>query len=264
MNRLPALALCLFLFGTTGALLAQERDTVWRVDFARWIEDRSGRPFLKDTTTLHFDDEVAARVIDEQRAMVIRQDTIYVIDHAARTVSIGPHQFVNMSWITNPELVWKQRRYGGVVFEATGETEKIASYPGHEQTLDFRSNGRMLPMTRHLILTDEVPVSRAALENFYLLFALFDVDLSVDLPMASDTLVDAGLLALQIRTGTYLPGDTSGITVMRAISVKREPVSTALFAWPAGYTEMRFRVPNESEFWELTGVPMPGGEKNAE
>ena len=243
-------------------LVAQELDTVWRVDYEEWIEDRAGKKFLLDTASLLFDKNVAWRKIDSERTMVIRGDSIYMINDFRKVVSIGPHQFVNMSWIVNPVLVWKRRRIGGFRLNDTDNQETIASYPAREKELQFLSNGRMLPYIRHLMLTDEAPFSSESLKNFYLLFALFDVDISTDLVAANDTLHSRHLFPLQIRTGSYLPNDTTGITVMRAVSIRREGVPKSKFEWPADYFESRFRVPTETELWELTGIPMPGGPKD--
>lgn len=235
--------------------------TVWRLDYARWIEDRAGRRFLPDTTTFLFDKDVGWRRISDERTMILVGDSIYMLDAPNRTATIGPHRFTSMSWIVNPELVWMNRRYGKFTIEETDESERLAGFDATGYTLRYPTNGRMLPARRDVAGSRATGVSAEALANLYRLYDLFDVDFSTTLLAANDTLRARSIFPLRVRTMTDLPRDTTGIEVMEAILLRRESVPISTFRVPPSYQQVRFRVPTEAELWELTGVPLPGGKK---
>ncbi len=244
---------------------AQALDTVWQVDYQLRMDSWDGKQYPLDTITVWFNEHLARQVVSQDNYVIIRGDSIHVVDTFHTHVSTVEIAWLKQIWMKDPGLVWRRRRNGPIGVFRDEERITIASYPTRKYHFDFFTNKEFpFPMRIHVWGTDELPMTEAELRNFYTIRTLIDNALAVDHSDINDTLMSWGVIPFRTRivSNTGRGVDTSGIPVMELLSVKRTTMPQEHFLPPPGWTRESVPSPTEEQLWDLSGIPLPGGRKD--
>lgn len=255
-----------FLLGLDLAptLSAQGQDTVWLARYERRIDTRTQK-YVLDTLSVWFDEKSARQKISDDIYVTLRGDSLAMVDNFHSAYTTGPTAMMDMSWMSNPTIIWRRRRIAPVEVIDSSGSAKIASYETRP-TLFLYHNNAPAPVPLQMVVwaTNEVPVSKEELKMFYELQTLAYLDLAVDHGVINDTLRGRGLFPFRTVTDGRARDarDTSGVMTAELLTIRRTTVAADFFAPPQGYVGKSMQAPSEEQIWELRAVPMPGGPKN--
>lgn len=265
---LPALPiLALLLSATPIDLESQALDTVWQVDYQMRIDSYDGKPYPYDTLSIWFNDRIARHKVGKDRYVIIRGDSVHAVDTFHTEVATIELEWMNRMWQRNMPLVWRQRRSGPVRVVREGRDTTIANYRAELSTFDFFTNLEPpYPMRMYVWASDEVPMTKEELKNFYLMRTMIDEGLAIDHGEINDTLLSWGALPFHTRivSNTGRGVDTSGVPVLHLLSLKRVTMPAEHFEPPPGWRRESVPSPTEEQYWDMTAIPMPGGPKREE
>ena len=266
-TKLLGLALAtIFLLSLDGfvpTLSAQRLDTVWQIQYERRIDTRTQK-YVLDTLSIWFDESSARQKIGDDVDLVLQGDSLMMLNSFHRMYTSGPIEMKDMSWLSNPTIVWRRRRTPRVEVIDSSGTQAIASYTTRPMIFHYHNNAPIpIPMRLLVWAGGDVPISPEELKRFYELQTIALTDLAIDHETIHDTLLARGVLPFRtISDGRgRKQNDTSGVLTTELLSVRRTTVSADFFDPPASYGVNSMPVPSEEQLWELREVPMPGGPK---
>ncbi|MGE3800893.1 MAG: hypothetical protein AB7H80_07725 [Candidatus Kapaibacterium sp.] len=265
MQRYRFLATCLgtlFFFSAMGAT-AQTADTVWYMEWARFLEGRDGDRFDYPPMKVWFDADRAYVQTDDEKYFTIVNDSIYLMSKFFKNYSFGPIRDADMSWITNLELTWKRRRGPSVSLEVTNRQQTVLNILGREinTIIKVNANQFLQPVRLNMFVAQEedLPIPTSNLSSLYRAFALAQTDFSIDYVEVNDSLKSRGLVPLTTAILSLNPKDTFAIVKSELTRIERVAVSKDFFFPPTDFEGLKMDSPTEAQRWELTAIPLPGG-----
>ena len=93
---------------------AQALDTVWQVDYQLRMDSWDGKQYPLDTITVWFNEHLARQVVSQDNYVIIRGDSIHVVDTFHTHVSTVEIAWLKQIWMKDPGLVWRRRRNGPI------------------------------------------------------------------------------------------------------------------------------------------------------
>lgn len=260
---LPLALLLLFVLEAIPAT-SQTLDTAWHVRYELRVDSRDGTKYPYDTISIWFNGTNARQSVTEEKALYLKNDTIYIVDDFHKNYAFGPAELTDLSWLSNPQIIWRRRRTANVKTFPTVEGEKIATYLTESITFHYTGDRQPpIPMQMTTFVSDELPMTAEELATFYVIKSLEEVDFAVDHTVINDTLEARGLFPFRsvVDLQQQRPNDTTGLAVTELLSIKRETVPSDFFTPPTTYEGFPMLVPSDEQLWELRAVPMPGGPK---